>query len=90
MNIAQLKPDIMDNFALDDIARDIALVNGSAPKWLVPVKERDAKREAAAQMQAQQSAMAQLEAGAGVLGSNLGKAPEPGSLLDKVMKGEGV
>ncbi len=90
VNIAQLKPDIMDNFALDDIARDIALVNGSAPKWLVPVKERDAKREAMAQMQAQQAAMAQLEAGAGVLGSNLGKAPEPGSPLDKVMKGDGV
>ena len=89
-NIAAAKPDIMDNFDLDEIARDIALVNGSSPKWLVPAKERDQLRaERAQQMQAQQAAE-QLAAGAGALGGNLGKAPEPGSPLDAIMQNQGV
>ena len=89
-NIATVKPDIMDNFELDEIARDIALVNGSSPKWLVPAKERDEKRQAAAAAQQQQLAAQELLAGAGTLGNNLGKAPEPGSMLATVMNGEGV
>ena len=82
-------PEIMDNFALDDVARDLAQANGASPKWLVPVKERDARREALAQAQ-QQAAAAQLAMqGAGLSGS-LAKAPEPGSPLEQVMNGEGV
>lgn len=89
-NIAAVKPDIMDNFELDEIARDIALVNGSSPKWLVPARERDEKRQAAAAAQQQQLAAQEMLAGAATLGNNLGKAPEPGSMLDTVMNGEGV
>ncbi len=89
-NIAQIKPDVMDNFELDEIARDIALVNGSSPKWLVPVRERDRKREAAARQQQQAQAGMEIMQGASALGNNLGKAPEQGSPLAAVMNGEGV
>ena len=88
-NIAQIKPDVMDNFDLDGIARDVAAVNGSAPKWIVPVKDRDAvRRQRAEQQQAQQQAE-MLAAGA-KLAPNLGKAPEPGSPLGMLMEGKGV
>jgi len=89
-NIAAAKPDVMDNFDFDGIARDLALANGSSPKWLVPAKERDKLRAERAQAQQQQQAAAELLAGAGALGSNMGKAPEPGSPLDAVMQGQGV
>lgn len=89
-NIAAVKPDIMDNFELDEIARDIALVNGSSPKWLVPAKDRDEVRAARAQQMQQQQQAEQLLAGAGALGSNMAKAPEKGSVLDAVMKGQGI
>ena len=89
-NIAAVKPDVMDNFELDEIARDIALVNGSSPKWLVPAKDRDEVRAARAQQMQQQQQAEQLLAGAGALGSNMAKAPEKGSVLDAVMKGQGI
>lgn len=89
-NIAAAKPDVLDNFDLDDVARDIALVNGASPKWLVPVKERDAVRAQRAQQAAQQQAAETMLAGAGALGANAGKTPEKGSPLDLVMAGRGV
>lgn len=89
-NIINLKPDIMDNFDLDEIARDIALANGSSPKWLIPAKDRDAVRAERAQQQAQMQAAQTLAASASALGNNLGKAPEKGSPLDSVISGTGV
>lgn len=89
-NIINLKPDIMDNFDLDEIARDIALANGSSPKWLIPAKDRDAVRSERAQQQAQIQAAQTLAASASALGNNLGKAPEKGSPLDSVISGTGV
>ena len=89
-NIMAVKPDIIDNFNLDYIARQIALVNGVNPEVLTPVDERDDIRLERAQAQAQAQAAEQMLAGAGALGNNLGKAPEPGSPLDTVMTGEGV
>lgn len=89
-NIASAKPDIMDNFDLDGIVRDIAIANGAAPKWLVPVKERDKKREAAAAAAQQQAISQELLAGAGALGANASKAPEKGSPLEKVMSNTGI
>ena len=89
-NIINLKPDIMDNFDLDEIARDIALANGSSPKWLIPAKDRDAVRSERAQQQAQIQAVQTLAASASALGNNLGKAPEKGSPLDSVISGTGV
>lgn len=89
-NLAAIKPDVMDNFELDEIARDIALVNGSSPKWLVPARERDEIRGARMEAQQQQAAAEQLLAGTGALGTNLAKAPEKGSILEAVMHGDGV
>lgn len=89
-NIINLKPDIMDNFDLDEIARDIALANGSSPKWLIPAKDRDVVRSERAQQQAQMQAAQTLATAASALGNNLGKAPEKGSPLDSVISGTGV
>ena len=89
-NIFNLKPDVVDNFNLDDVVREMALVNGVNPQMLVSVKKRNearAERAAAAQ---QQMAAEQLLSGVGALGNNLNKAPEPGSPLDAVMSGRGV
>lgn len=89
-NIINLKPDIMDNFDLDEIARDIALANGSSPKWIIPAKDRDAIRSERAQQQDQIQAAQTLATAASALGNNLGKAPEKGSPLDSVISGTGV
>lgn len=89
-NILALKPDVSDNFDLDNIARQIALVNGVNPEVLTPVKDRDRMREERAAAAQQAAAAEQMMAGAGALGQNLGKAPEPGSPLEMVMSGEGV
>lgn len=89
-NIINLKPDVVDNFNLDEVSRQIALVNGVNPEMLVPVRDREkvrGERQAAA---AQQAAAEQIAQGAGILGNNLGKAPEPGSPLSAVMNGMGV
>jgi len=84
-NLAAAKPELLDNFDLDLVVRDIASANGANPKWLVPAKDRDAKRQAAAEAaQAQMAAQEMLE-GAGALGQNLGKKPEDGSPLAAVM-----
>lgn len=89
-NVAARNPEVMDNFLDDEIVRDVALVNGSSPGWLRSVKERDQMRAERSQQMAQQMAAEQLMQGAGVLGNNLGKAPEKGSPLDAIMSGTGV
>lgn len=88
-NVAAVKPEIMDNFDLDGVARDVAAVNGASPKWIVPVKRRDAIRQARAEAQAQAEA-AQFAVEAGAKAANLGKAPEPGSPLSNVLNGGGI
>lgn len=89
VNLAAIKPDVMDNFDLDGIARDIALVNGMSPKRIVSERDRDAVRQARAeQQQAQQQA--ELLAQGASLAPGLGKAPEPGSPMRMMMDGQGV
>lgn len=89
-NIISIKPDVTDNFDLDEIARSIALTNGINPELLLPVDERDQMRAVKAEAMAQQQQAETLLAGASALGSNLGKAPDPGSPLGAVLNGEGV
>lgn len=89
-NMISLKPDVLDNFDADDIARDIALANGSSPKWIVPTKKRDAERAIRAEQQMAAQSAEMMMAGAGAMGNNLTKSPEPGSALDAVMNGGGV
>ena len=87
---AQRDPSVLDNFNGDDIVRDTFLAHGAAPKWLRPVEERDQMRQERAAAQAQQAQQEALMSGAQVLGNNIGKTPEPGSLLSEVMNGTGV
>ena len=89
-NLIAIKPDVTDNFNLDDVARQIALVNGVNPEMLKSVRDRDRERKERAQVMAQQQATEQLVQGASALGNNLGKAPDPGSPLDMVLSGGGV
>ena len=89
-NIMAIKPDVADNFNLDEVARQIALTNGVNPEMLVDVRTRDQNRAERAQAMMQQQQAQQLMAGVSALGNNLGKAPEPGSPLGAVMSGEGV
>ena len=87
--MAQANPDVLDNFVLDDIARDIALNNGSAPKWLRSIKERDAIRSGRAEQLAAEQQAAMLAQGAAAA-PDLAKAPEPGSPLEAVMNNNGI
>lgn len=89
-NMLAIKPDVADNFDLDEVSRDMAMNNGANPKWLKPVKEVAEARAARAQQQQQMQSAETMLAGAGALGNNLGKAPEPGSPLDALMSGGGV
>lgn len=87
---AQRDPSVLDNFDADGIVRDTFLAHGAAPKWLRPVEERDQLRAERAQAEAMAQQQQTLMEGASVLGSNLSKAPEPGSPLSEVINGTGV
>lgn len=64
----QVKPEILDNFNTDTIARDIHRNDGSPADWLLDEDERDDMRaqraEQQAQMMEQQQMMAQADAAA--------------------------
>ena len=85
----QLNPALMDNFDIDQIARDLAAANGCETAWLLDVDKRDALRNSrnqAQQAQAQAQALGELAKSAG----GLGKAPQPGSPLGQVMDAMGT
>ena len=88
--IAAASPEVMDNFDLDEVARDIAQANGVSPKWMVPVRKRDETRQAREGAQQAQAGIGAMQDAAAALGGNLSKAPEKGSPLDMVMSGRGV
>lgn len=63
MQIAQARPDILDNYDFDRMSRDGALANGIPEDWLVPEPQRDKNRQARVQAAAQQQqAMMAMEA----------------------------
>ena len=87
--LTAVNPEIFDNFNTDEIARDIAESNGAPPKWFRSKNEVEQIRKDRAEAQRQQQAQAMLMEG----GKNLpafGKAPESGSPLSLMMKGQGV
>jgi hypothetical protein len=60
--LAEAKPDMLDNFDTDAIARGVADANGVPQTWMLPVQARDAMRQARAeQAQAAQEAAGMLE-----------------------------
>ena len=87
VNIAQVRPEVLDNFDFDEIARQTALNNGINPAWLINTDDRDSMREDRAVQQAQAQGAGTLMEAAGALGNNLNKAPEAGSPLDMVLNG---
>ena len=64
--LAQVKPQIFDNFDEDEIARMVPEMVDLPTKLLRPVEERYAVRAQAAQMQAAQMGLAGAQAGADV------------------------
>ena len=58
--MAELKPDVMDNFDEDAIARGVADANGVPQKWMRPVREVMAIRDERAKAQAQAQMAASL------------------------------
>jgi hypothetical protein len=80
--LAQAKPDVLDNFNFDQIARDTMKVFGNPQTWLVNEDElndqRQAAAEAEAQAQAQEQAMMEAEM-VGKAGPTLLQANEQGA-----------
>lgn len=89
-NMAQLKPDIMDNFDLDAVSRDIAAANGANPKWIRSARDRDQDREARAQVMQEQEQASRIAEAAKAMGNNLTKSPEYGSPLYAITNNQGV
>jgi len=90
MPLLQIRPDILDNYDLDEITRDGARNDGLPARWLVEEQKRDEMRKARAQQAAQQAQaqqaqmMADAAAKAGtvkndsVLGQALQSGQQPG------------
>lgn len=69
IQIAPLRPDILDNYNFDRMARDGGLANGMPAEWFVDEEERDAIRQQRAEAQAAQAQMAMVEQGAKAAGA---------------------
>lgn len=70
--VIEIKPETLDNYDLDMIARDTARNFGTPSRWLVPVEVRDKIREERAKKQAElekQMQIAQMAESAGKVGS---------------------
>jgi hypothetical protein len=74
--VAQQKPEIMDNFDWDKIARTLARNYGTTPDLLMPLKEMAKIRTQRAQQAQAQQALAAANS-ASQTAANLGKAPQP-------------
>lgn len=87
--LAQVRPDVMDNFDVDEIAQGTGMRSGMPVKYLVAPAVRDKIRQARAQAQAEaEEAAAEMELVKQV--PNLSKTVQPGSpidALDKAMSG---
>lgn len=59
--VAQLRPDVLDNYNWDQISRDVARNDGLPPDWLMPEEARDQIREERAQMQARQQQLEEAQ-----------------------------
>jgi hypothetical protein len=57
--VLSVQPDVIDNFDLDEIARDTSRNDGLPARWMRPVKEVEALRQQRADAQAQAAEMQQ-------------------------------
>ena len=93
MPLLQIRPDILDNYNLDEITRDGARNDGLPARWLVSEEDRDKGRQARAQQaeqqqkaqQAQMMADAAAKAGSikqdSVMGQALQSGQQPGGAM---------
>jgi hypothetical protein len=77
------RTEYLDNFDIDRITRDLSRNNGVPATWLLAEKEVIAIREARAQAQQQQALLENMP-GMAKAASDLGKAPEDGSIQSEV------
>ena len=83
--LAEARPEIMDNFDVDEIAQGTAMRAGMPIKYMVAPDVRDKQRAARAQAAEQEKQDMQLEALSNQI-PNLSKAPEGGSVIDGLNK----
>lgn len=85
MPVAELRPDILDNFDFDRIVRAMARNDGMPSEWMLDAEVVKQMREARAQAAAQQAQMEQL----GGLADAAGKAGriDPASAVGKALEG---
>lgn len=81
MPLIQARPDILDNWDLDEISRDISRNEGMPARWLIDAKQRDEIRNQRAQQQAQMAQAQQAEQMAGA-------AAKAGSIKPDSMVGQ--
>jgi hypothetical protein len=86
--MAQAKPEILDNFDVDEIAQGTAQRSGMPIKYLVSPDVRDKRRKAREQAQAE-AIQAQQEAEMLKQVPNLSKSIEPNSPAEALMKAAG-
>lgn len=72
--VAQIKPDVLDNFDFDRAERDVAMSEGVPPEFLVPKLVVDETRKKRAEAQAKQQQQQDAMVGADVL-SKAGRVP---------------
>ena len=83
---AEVYPQMWDNFDPDEMARDTARGLGMPAEWIIRVDERDQMREAAAQQQQAQEALAAAAEVAPAY-KDLSVAPEQGSPAEAIVGG---
>lgn len=90
--IAQNHPEMMDNFDLDEIARDLARNNGFPTRWLLDIDEVAARRNARAQQAAQAQQMAQMQSSADAAAKvgSIGKDSVAAQLISQAAENGGV
>jgi hypothetical protein len=82
--LAEVRPEILDNYDIDEIAQGTAHRSGMPIKYLMPPERRDEIRAERAEQQAQAQEAAQMEAMASQV-PNLSKKPEQGSPINALM-----
>lgn len=59
--LIEVRPDLLDNYDLDEIARDVPDAQGAPQKWLMSLEKRDAMRQQRAEQQQMQQALLQTQ-----------------------------
>lgn len=80
IQIAAVRPEILDNYDFDRITRDGGRYNGMPPEWFKPEEEVEAQRQAQAEAQQAAMAMEAMKTGSEAV-RNVGGVEEAGKLV---------